>query len=121
MKKREKWLRSLVCMAVLTTFPMMGTVEASDEATVKNDKKIQAPVTVDSRDLTYNNLSGDFTAFGDVNVKQGTMTIKADEIYGNSKTHTVATDGDMRVIDPTQSRQNGLDGKSQRENARRLY
>ena len=104
MKKREKWLRNLVCMAVLTTFPMMvGTAEASDQDTVANDKKIQAPVTVDSRDLTYNNLSGDFVAFGDVSVKQGTMTIEADEIYGNSKTNTVATDGHMRIIDPTQN------------------
>ncbi|MBQ1248912.1 MAG: hypothetical protein IIX92_02560, partial [Selenomonadales bacterium] len=65
MKKREKWLRSLVCMAVLTTFPvMMGTAEASEEPTAANDKVIQAPVTVDSRDLTYNNLSGDFVASG---------------------------------------------------------
>ena len=103
MKKREKWLRSLVCMAVLTTFPvMMGTAEASDEAVAANDKTVQAPVTVDSRDLTYNNLSGDFVAFGDVNVTQGTMTIKADELYGNSKTSMISTDGNMRIIDPTQ-------------------
>lgn len=103
MKKREKWLRSLVCMAVLTTFPvMMGTAEASEEPTAANDKVIQAPVTVDSRDLTYNNLSGDFVASGDVSITQSTMTIKADEIYGNSKTHTVAADGQMRIIDPTQ-------------------
>ncbi|MBQ2246801.1 MAG: LPS-assembly protein LptD [Selenomonadales bacterium] len=102
MKKREKWLRSLVCMAVLTTFPMMmGTAEASEEPTAANDKVIQAPVTVDSRDLTYNNLSGDFVASGDVSITQGTMTIKADEIYGNSKTSIVSTDGNMRIIDPT--------------------
>ena len=103
MRKREKWLRSLVCMAVLTTFPVMvGTAEASDQATATNDKTIQAPVSIDSRDLTYNNLSGDFVAVGDVSVKQGTMMIEADEIYGNSKAHTVAADGQMRIIDLAQ-------------------
>lgn len=103
MKKREKWLCNLVCMAVLTTFPLtVSAAEGSSEDTAPNDKKIQAPVVIDSRDLTYNNLSGDMVASGDVNVKQGTMTIRADEIYGNSKTHMIASDGDMRIIDPTQ-------------------
>ncbi len=102
MKKRKKWLRSLVCMAVLTTFPMMGAVEASDQDTTTNNKKIQAPVTVDSRDLKYNNETGDFEAFGDVSVTQGKMTIKADQIYGNSKESIVATDDNMRIIDPSQ-------------------
>lgn len=105
MKKREKWLRRIVCLTVLATFPMgfeVASAAGVEEDTVMNDKKIEAPIIVDSRDLTYNNISGDLLAIGDVSVKQGTMTIKADEIRGNSKTHIVETDGQMQVLDPVQ-------------------
>ncbi|MBO5245311.1 MAG: LPS-assembly protein LptD, partial [Selenomonadales bacterium] len=103
MKKREKWLCRLVCMAVLATFPLsVSAAESTDENTAPNHKKVQAPITVDSRDLDYNNQTGDIIAAGDVTVMQGSTVILADEIYGNSKTHMLASDGQMRILDPEQ-------------------
>lgn len=103
MKKREKWLCRLVCLTVLATFPIgAGQADAAKKADITDDKKANVPVVVDSRDLTYNNTSGDILASGDVNITQGTMSITADAIRGNSKTHVIETDGTMRIVDPTQ-------------------
>lgn len=103
MNKREKWLSRLVCMAVLTTIPLSASAaESTGEDVTPANKHIQAPIIVDSRDLTYNNMSGDIVASGDVTVQQGTVMIMADEIYGNSKSHMLASDGQMRILDPEQ-------------------
>lgn len=104
MKKREKWLRRLVCLTVLATFPLgFSQAQAGTDDSIAKDNKVQLPVTVDSRDLTYNNESGDILAVGDVNITQGTTSITADAVRGNSKTHIVETDGAMRIVDPTQN------------------
>lgn len=103
MKKREKWLCRLVCLTVLATFPIgLDSAEAAKKDDTAADKTVEAPVVVDSRDLTYNNVSGDILAIGDVNITQGTMSITADELRGNSKTHIIETDGTVRITDPSQ-------------------
>lgn len=70
------------------------------QAAVSNNSTVQAPITFEGDDLSFNELTGEVFARGNVRIQKEQTVITADELRGNTKQSQVWVDGSANVVQP---------------------
>ncbi|MEG6585054.1 LptA/OstA family protein [Dendrosporobacter sp. 1207_IL3150] len=97
MKNAKKSLLGL--LALITVF---GTALPSQAAEIKNQKTAtaNAPIVFEGDDLSFNEMTGEVFAKGNVTILKGQTSITADELRGNTKASLVWVDGAANLKQP---------------------
>ncbi len=87
------FLSMLLCLLFsVMTGPAVATGSSLDE---------DQPVHLDADQLEYNQQSGEYQAVGEVVLRQGEMTLFADEVWWHPETGQARARGNVRLLDPT--------------------
>lgn len=97
MTKQTK--RAITCMLCLTPLFFVPQTQFANDKVVEAAKEPQLPVQVDADSLYYIGRDGDFTAKGNVILKQGTKELKTELVEGNINAEEYRAPGEVKLKD----------------------
>ena len=77
-----------------STAPAPGSTKAAD-----SDAATESPVAFEADGISYDDASDSVTAFGNVVMRRGNQSVRADKVVWNRKTAEVQASGNIRLVD----------------------
>jgi LPS-assembly protein len=92
------WKSGAFALALLTMASAAQAQEAPAAPPV-TESKAEAPVGFEADGLSYDDASDSVTAFGNVVMRRGNQSVRADKVVWNRKTGEVEASGSIRLVD----------------------
>lgn len=102
MINKKKLLRSLIAAGIMVSvFTMPGqAATVKPDTKTEQDAQAKVPIVVDAEEVTYNDVSGDMAAKGNVSILQADAKLYGDLIRGNTKQNEVWIDDEGVFVQP---------------------
>lgn len=93
--------------AAIALLALAGTAQAQDSAApapgstkaADSDAATESPVAFEADGISYDDASDSVTAFGNVVMRRGNQSVRADKVVWNRKTAEVQASGNIRLVD----------------------
>lgn len=92
------WKSGALALALLS-LPSVAQAQEAPAAPPASEAEAEAPVGFEADGVSYDDTSDSLTAFGNVVMRRGNQSVRADKVVWNRKTGEVEASGSIRLVD----------------------